>query len=349
MVLSCDLITDAPLSKLADLHRSKGALMTCLLSGPQASGLLTTTAATTGSSNDSSLTDPRYLASLAGEELLVALDMSTMNTTTDSSHSISTCDLIYCAPQADSFDESNTHLPIKMSTLFRYPKMRLRTDLLDPHCYIFSLRIFDQIEEIINPNGEREGELIVPASLFSLREDLIPKVLRKVHRFHSSEGISKRPSSTFAVVVDSGNYCLRANTLPALLESTRQLMKSSPTLNQQKVATSAEISSKSQVGNDSLFGEASRLGERSSIKKSVVGNNCHIGNNVKVVNCIVMDGAVIEDGCKLDGCIIGPKAIIREKCQLKDCDVAGAFELQREHQAKGETFGSNRELVEDLY
>ena len=347
MVLSCDLITDAPLSKMADLHRSKGALMTCLLSGPQASGLLSTTAVTTGSS-DSSLTDPRYLASLAGEELLVALDMSTMSTSTDSSHSISTCDLIYCAPQADSLDESNTHLPIKMSTLFRYPKMRLRTDLLDPHCYIFSSGIFEQIEEIINPNGDRSEELIVPASLFSLREDLIPKVLRKIHRFHSSEGISRRPSLTFAVVIDSGNYCLRANTLPALLEATRQLMKS-PTLNQQKVASSAEISSKSQVGNDSLFGEASRLGERSSIKKSVVGNNCVIGNNVKVVNCIVMDGVVIEDGCKLDGCIIGPKAILREKCQLKDCDMAGAFELQRERTAKGETFGSNRELVEDLY
>lgn len=354
MVLSCDLITDAPLSKMSDLHRSKGALMTCLLSGPQASGLLTTAAtssstATKTTTSDSSLTDPRYLASLAGEELLVALDMSTMKTWNDSSHSISSCDLIYCAPQADSLDESNTHLPIKMSTLFRYPKMRLRTDLLDPHCYIFSLGIFDQIEEIINPNGNPGGELIVPASLFSLREDLIPKVLRKNHRFHSSEGISKRPSSTFAVVVDSGNYCLRANTLPALHEATRQLMKSPPTLNQPKVATSAEISSKSQVGNDSLFGEASRLGERSSIKKSVVGNNCLIGNNVKVVNCIVMDGAVIEDGCKLDGCIIGPKAILREKCQLKDCDVAGAFELQKDHQAKGETFGSNRELVEDLY
>lgn len=350
MVLSCDLITDAPLSKMADLHRSKGALMTCLLSGPQASGLLTTNV-TVGSS-DSSLTDPRYLASLAGEELLVALDMSTMNTLTDSSHSISSCDLIYCAPQADSLDESNTHLPIKMSTLFRYPKMRLRTDLLDPHCYIFSLGIFGQIEEIINGRNRQEtvqeAELVVPASLFSLREDLIPKVLRRIHRFHSSEGICKRPSSTFAVIVDSGNYCLRANTLPALLEATRQLMKSSA-LNQQKIATSAEISSRSQVGNDSLFGEASRLGERSSIKKSVVGNNCVIGNNVKVVNCIVMDGAVVEDGCKLDGCIIGPKAILKEKCQLKDCDVAGGFELPREQTAKGETFGSNRELVEDLY
>ena len=373
MVLSCDLVTDAPLSKMTDLHRSKGALMTCLFSGPQASGLLNPTSASSSAANNpdsSSLTDPRYLASLAGEELLVALDMSTMITSTDSSHSISMCDLIYCAPQADSLDESNSHLPIKMSTLFRYPKMRLRTDLLDPHCYLFSLAIFDMIEDIIIGIGGRQGkgkeidskgcstesvsvaaELIVPASLFSLREDLIPKVLRRIHRFHSSEGISRKPSSTFAAIVDSGNYCLRANTLPAVLEASRQLMKSaiftqsiSP-----KVAASAEISPRSQVGNDSLFGDSSRLGERSSIKKSVVGNSCSIGSNVKIVNCIVMDGAVIEDGCKLDGCIIGPKSAVREKCQLKDCDVAGGFELERDHSGKGETFGSNRELVDDLY
>lgn len=337
---------------MADLHRSKGALMTCLFSGPQASGLLSNSLASgsgNAASGDSSLTDPRYLASLAGEELLVALDMGSMQVVTDSSHSVSTCNLIYCAPQADSLDESNTHLPIKMSTLFRYPKMRLRTDLLDPHCYLFGSGIFGMIEEMIGTPEEGQ-ELNVPASLFSLREDLIPKVLRRVHRFHSSEGISQTPSSTFAVIVDSGNYCLRANSLPALLESTRQLMKSSGIIaSTPKVAASAEISPRSQVGNDSLFGEGSRLGERSSIKKSVVGSNCCIGSNVKVVNCIVMDGAIIEDGCKLDGCIIGPKAILREKCQLKDCDMAGGFELQRERTAKGETFGSNRELVEDLY
>lgn len=368
MVVSCDLITDAPLSKIADLHRSKNALMTCLLSGPQASGLLSSSTASgaqgsaSSAADSSSLTDPRYLASLAGEELLVTLDMSTMNVATDSVHSVSSCDLIYCAPQADSLDESNTHLPIKMSTLFRYPKMRLRTDLLDPHCYLFGLGIFDTIEEILKSASGKQGdagdeseieeELTIPASLFSLREDVIPKVLRRVHQFRSSEGISKRPSSTFAVIVDTGNYCLRANTLPALLEATRQLMKSpsfASLVTGQKVATSAEISSRSQVGNDSLFGESSRLGERSSIKKSVVGANCCIGNNVKLVNCIVMDGAVVEDGCKLDGCIIGPKAILREKCQLKDCDVAGGFELERERTAKAETFGSNRELVEDLY
>ena len=151
MVLSCDLVTDAPLSKMADLHRSKGALLTCLLSGPQASGLLISPSAASsgGASDSSSLTDPRYLASLAGEELLVALDMSTMASSSDPSHSISVSDLIYCAPQADSLDEGNTHLPIKMSTLFRYPKMRLRTDLLDPHCYLFSLGIFGMIDEII--------------------------------------------------------------------------------------------------------------------------------------------------------------------------------------------------------
>ena len=152
MVLSCDLITDAPLSIMTDLHRSKGALMTCLFSGPQASGLLNSSGS--NAPDSSSLTDPRYLASLAGEEILVALDMSSMTTLSDTTNSVSSCDLIYCAPQADSLDETNSFLPIKMSTLFRYPKMRLRTDLLDPHCYLFSPAIFDVIEEIINTTSK---------------------------------------------------------------------------------------------------------------------------------------------------------------------------------------------------
>ena len=353
IVVGCDLITDAPLSRLADLHRSNDALLTCLFSGPQASGLLSAPPAATG--NDAPLTDPRYLASLAGEELLVALDMSTLSNVPNSSSF--SCRLVYAAPQADSLDETNSHLPVKMSTICRYPRLRLRTDLIDPHVYLFSPAIFKEIHAIISgpleaQQDESENdtqELAVPASLFSLREDFIPKLMRRIHRFSNSSGLNSVPSCTFAYVVDSGNYCLRANTLPALLESTRQIMKSANFSAAQRVAPSAEIPPRSQVGNDSMFGEGSKLGERSSIKKSVVGANCSIGSNVKIINCIVMDGAVIEDGCKIEGCIVGLRAIVREKSQLKDCDIAGGFCIEKETIAKAETFGSNRELVEDLY
>lgn len=355
IVVGCDLITDAPLSRLADLHRSNNALLTCLFSGPQASGLLS--APPTASGNDAPMTDPRYLASLAGEELLVALDMSSMSTVPNGS--AFSCRLICSAPQADSLDETNTFLPVKMSTLCRYPRLRLRTDLIDPHVYLFSPDIFKEIDAMIsslqNENAQADNddeerqETIVPASLFSLREDFIPKLLRKIHRYHSSVGLQVVPSCIFSYVVDAGNYCLRANTPPALLESTRQVMKASNFSTAQRIAVTAEIPPRSQVGNDSMFGEGSKLGERSSIKKSVVGANCAIGNNVKIINCIVMDGAVIEDGCKIEGCIVGLRTVIRERCQLKDCDIAGGFCIDKETSAKGETFGSNRELVEDLY
>ncbi len=352
-MVGCDLITDAPLSRLADLHRSNNALLTCLYSGPQASGLLS--APPTATSNDAPLTDPRYLSSLAGEELLVALDMSTLANVPNSG--AFSCQLIYAAPQADSLDETNTHLPVKMSTLCRYPRLRLRTDLVDPHVYLFSPKIFIEIQAIVAGPSEVEDvkedgadeELSVPASLFSLREDFIPKLMRRIHRFRNSDGVNSVPSCTFAYVVDSGNYCLRANTLPALLESTRQMIKSANFSAAQRIAPSAEIPPRSQVGNDSMFGEGSKLGERSSIKKSVVGANCNIGSNVKIINCIVMDGAIIEDGCKIEGCIVGLRSTIREKSQLKDCDIAGGFCIDKETIAKAETFGSNRELVEDLY
>ena len=321
------------------------------------------------------LTDPRYLASLAGEELLVALDMSTIINSSDASHSISSCDLIYCAPQADSLDESNTHLPIKMSTLFRYPKMRLRTDLLDPHCYLFSLGIFGMIEEIINNAGGSmsaesallignnsneslnsasplmvSNDLIVPASLFSLREDLIPKVLTcppiPQQRRNRQETLQHFCNyNWFRELLFEGEYPTGFTWIHEAIDEICCCLTGGGV----KVAASAEISPKSQVGNDSLFGESSRLGERSSVKKSVVGNCCTLGNNVKIVNCIVMDGAVIEDGCKLDGCIVGPKALIRGKVPIEGLWCGGRLELQKEQTAKGETFGSNRELVEDLY
>jgi translation initiation factor eIF-2B subunit gamma len=362
--VGCDLITDAPLSRMADLHRSKSALFTCMLSGPQASGLMSN--AVSGQANHASAeaADPRYLSSLIGEELLVALDLNSLTSTSTlsagGSHgsSTSSCNLIYCQPQADALDDAtNTYLPVKMSTLCRYPRLRLRTDLLDPHCYLFSSKIYEIIDEIAGwtYSGEEESAVrdalqqTVPASLFSFREDFIPRLMAKFHRFHSSQLAAASPPASFAFIVDSGHYCLRANTLPALLEASRQLLKlSSPSLVGTRIAASAEIPPRSQVGNDSMFGEGSRLGERSSIKKSAVGAGCVLGSNVKIVNSVVLDGVVIEDGCKLEGCIVGPKVVIREKSQLRDCDIAGGYVIEKETTAKGESFSQHRELTDDI-
>lgn len=347
LVVGCDLVTDAPLSRMADLHRARGALFTCMLSGPQACGLM----AGAGPGGADVSADARYVASLAGEELLVALDLDTLATSTSAAgQSTSTCELIYCTPQADALDDAtNAFLPVRMTTLYRHPRLRLRTDLLDPHCYLFGAGVFAVIDAIVARHGGAQGPA-VPASLFSLREDVVPRIMAHVQRFHTCQlrdAAAERAPGSYAFIVDAGYYCLRANTLPALLEAGRQVLRAGAP-GGARVAASAEVPARAQVGADALLGEGTRLGERSAVKRSVVGAACVIGCGVKLANSLVFDGAVIEDGCRLDGCIVGPRALVRERAQLRDCDVAPGAVVERDTSAKAEALGQHRALLDGI-
>jgi ADP-glucose pyrophosphorylase len=100
-----------------------------------------------------------------------------------------------------------------------------------------------------------------------------------------------RPITCCAYVNTGPGHCVRTNTIPAYMEMNRQMTK----LIEQKIASTAEISTKTQVGPDSMVGDGSKVGDRCSVKKSVIGSHCTIGKNVKIVNSVIMDYVIVED------------------------------------------------------
>ena len=232
----------------------------------------------------------------------------------------------------DDLEEGNVSIP--MTTLGRYPMLRLRTDLYDVHFYIFR-------KSVLITDNDYHGLLDSPAGhdLFSIREDFVPQMIRR--QLGSADHYRCE-----AYIIDSG-YCLRANTLSALAECGKQLTRIAASNNIRLISQAAVIGNKAQIGGDSMIGDHSRVGDKSSVKRSVIGNHVQMGSNVKVSNSIVLDGAIIEDGVKLEGCIVGYKSHIQEKSYLKDCDVGGEHLVEKETTCKGEVFGGSREIYLD--
>lgn len=300
-MVGCDLITDMPICRLIERIRMGNARMLAVLGTP-----LT---ATFGQQPKES-TEPKHR--LSDEHgLLLGLDRSHRH--------------ILSWMAKDDID--GDALTVSMPLLFQYPQMKMRMDLQDVHCYAFRRSVLDD-------------ERVMRKGLFSLREDMIPRMIKKQ---------LSSPAESYsceAIIVDSG-YCLRVNTLSAFAECSKQLTRINGAAQMRLISQAAEISAKAQVGNDSMIGDHSRVGDKSSVKRSIVGNHVVIGNNVKISNSIILDYATIEDGNKIEGCIIGWKAIIKDKCFLKDCDVAGEHLVERETQQKGEVLGASRDLYLD--
>lgn len=174
--------------------------------------------------------------------------------------------MIFVAALAD-LDES---IDFKVKTLFRFPKITVRTDLKDCHCYVLKRSALDFLLE--------------KKSFYSVKSDFIPYLVKKAMR-------ENNPCSVF--ICERG-MCARINTINIFMESNRTMTRQLPS-NIPKMAANAEIHAKSQIGNDSLIGEHSKIDDKTSVKKTIIGSNCKIGMSVKLSNCVIMDNVIIED------------------------------------------------------
>lgn len=265
ILLPCDLVTNAPLQIMADLHRSKEALATCML------------------------------CSVNG----------------DSISSVSTCFVgmdgqrIAYLRRADTLDRHSLTLPLPL--LFQHPCLKLRTDLQDSHCYMFSRDIY-------------EHPLLQTAkNIFSIKEELMPALVKSdsVYAY-----ILEQQQRSTGDVDRNGEYCLRANNKEALMQANRLL--ASQLFPPKKDPT--------------LMGESGSVGERCTIRRSTIGHHVTIGCNVRITGSLIMDHVVIQDNCKLDGIIAGAKCTIRDACQLKDCAIGPQYVVERETVSTGESF-----------
>lgn len=258
ILLSCDLITEFPLHKMIDQHRTSDSLVTVMLAAAQAPA---------GKAEEAN----RY-QDIEDNDVYAGMDESRKK-------------LLYLEGKADIEDT----IDFRMSLLNKFPCILLRTNLVDAHCYIFRKEFLEMLDS---------EEVFGKRKLFSVREELIPRLVKsqKVSAPSCREMAlpGTNPGNTCAVRLVDGEFCVRVNNLKHYSEANRFICKSIP-LGQPRVAATTEITGKAQVGNDSLAGEFTKLGDKTSVKRSIVGNNVVIGKNVKISNCIIMDKVVIED------------------------------------------------------
>lgn len=309
LLVPCDLCTNREglLSAMADRHRVQGAGVTTLLV-PEQLAIAGVSQACPNSQQD----DPDQEGEEKGDAVIVAIDERQND------------QIVYYGAKSDV--EADGQWPVLTSTMIKHPKLTLRMDLLDVHCYIISKNLLT-------------SAVFRKPNIYSFREEALPRLVREPSQDAPIQAFILGPNPT-PDRADS-SYCLRANSICSYLLANRTLAKH---YQGTRVPSTCDIPPKSQVGNDSIVGEHCRLGERSTVKRSVVGSHVIMGSNVKISNSVVLDNCVIEDGVKLDGCVIGNKVVIKEKAVLKACEVAGQFTVEAGLTAKGEVLGASREL-----
>ncbi len=257
ILLSCDLITEFPLYKLIDQHRTNDALVTMLLAASQSS--------MKGEEN------ARY-GNLEDNEVFAGTDESRKK-------------LLYLVGKADVEDT----LDFKMSLLNKHHCILLKSNLIDTHCYIFRREFLEILD-----NGSVFGKHY---NMFSVREELLPRLVRKqklAFNCPSKESVVAKSLTNVALRIVDGEFCVRVNNLKSFTEANRHYCRNIPQ-GVARISPSAEVNPKGQVGNDSIVSDYSKVGEKSSVKRSIIGTNVIIGKNVKISNSIIMDKVVIED------------------------------------------------------
>ncbi|CAG8481368.1 7800_t:CDS:10 [Ambispora leptoticha] len=314
IVVSCDLILDLVPHEFLDYHRREDPAFTAFFYEPSKSESGNVTG-TSSSKDDSS-------------KLFIGVEPTRSR-------------FVYIK----SRDDLDQELTLRMSLLWKFPRVNIHTTLQDAHLYIFKRWVIDLI-------AQRK-------SISSVKEHLVPLLLKCQYqkKLLEMEGINKRKtqenfqkraleySTTWEkedddeypvrchIYIFKNGFCGRGNTVPSYCELNRHMAKMSTG---NRVSLTAEIPQKAQVGNDSMIGEHTKIDERTSIKRSTVGAHCVIGKNVKINNSILMDHVIVQDFVKLDGCVVCNNAKIEEKVQLKDCEVGGGFVVESGLQAKNE-------------
>lgn len=349
LILSCDMLTDAPLYRIMDLYRTYNSCLTTLLVKRQEIAQ-DTEQQTKGGKN-------KTKESFIGEKDFVAVDDAESR-------------LLFLTNEADI--ETDT-VVVKKSLLKRFPNLHIRTDLVDSHVYIMKKWLFDYLSKV---------------DLFeSIKSDLVPYIIRKqfskARKIKPSNDIDgtelmvepgdddRMPDTkdifNFVVMDDlsmliqewsgystnkmdneikchahiSDSFCLRINNLPAYSYVNKQIMKLFPTLapntDISNIHSTVSQNGKSQIGPDCLVGESTSINDKVTIKRSVIGKHCSIGSRVKITNSIIMNHVTIKDGCIVQNSIVCDNAYIKENCQIITCRVSVGHTVPENSELKDET------------
>jgi len=322
LIVSCDLITDLPLYKVVDIHRTYDTAVTAMFA-PIPQEMIGATV-------------PGHKAKPKLEKDFVGLDPHTSR-------------LVSITSEADL----DTSLNIRRSVLKRYPNILLHSKLMDAHLYVMKKWVVDFIsdnrnittikgelvpylvkKQFASPVAADEGSNLPPVDssvldaeirntdIFSYlkNEDSLAKSMSSGND-ESDGGNSIR---CYGYVVKEG-FCIRANNLVGFCEANRQVSRHwpsiAPDITLSYLHPDAKIIQKSQIGSDCMVGEGSELSDKVSIKRSIIGQHCKIGERVKLTNCILMNHVTVHEGVSLTSSILCNNVTVEERAEVKDCIV----------------------------
>lgn len=342
IIVSCDLITDAPFHRLADIHRTYDATLTALIA-PRLELQQEKEVTKSGKVKTKDADQ--------GQKDFISIDENENR-------------LLFMLNEADVDGDV---ISIRKSLLKRYPCIGMQNNLVDSHMYIMKKWLVDFFAEtrsfeslkadaipfLINKQFSKsiskQQNQELSSSLQSLPkengkpdlidfaiEDDVRSAIRDwsihcnaVKRLHSKNLIRCH------AFVTEGNICIRVNNLPSYTHINREVTKSLPiiwpNLEFAKVHSTVQVKEKSQIGSDCIVGECVSVSENVSIKKSTIGKHCKIGSKVKISNSVIMEYVTIEDGCNIQGSVICNYAHIKEGRTIKDCQVGANHTVKGDH------------------
>lgn len=347
LLLPCDLCTDAPLALMADMHRSRNALVTCLMLRRQQVQETQTSSkldqsASVGVSGISNLFhgDDPALISNAGTQQIIGLDGTLVCYSKRVNHG------------------SLVNLPLSM--LSAHPHLHTRSDLQDMHCYMFSKDLFEHpvIKAQMNMTGARSVvtssssrglyHFSTPAMapFYSVKEHLIPALVKTghVHAFIVEKRLTKTTGQTTGTLVAMSksacyvDYCLRANTPGALIEANR-IISVITAKKQADIATNTSASTsgsgqpsdkkgskKQQQTQQQPWQQAQQYPPSAPLTnctESLVGDNISLGDRSAIRKSTVGNHVTIGKSVKLTNCLIMDHVVIQDNCKL-DSVIAGS-------------------------
>jgi translation initiation factor eIF-2B subunit gamma len=300
LTVSCDLITDYPVSRIIERCRMSEALVTTLLA--------TSTTMAFGQQPKESTELKHRLSDEAG--IIVGVDEGTRRA-------------LYWMHK-DDVEEGIMTFP--MALLARYPHLRLHTSLNDVHCYLFRHTILEK-EELL-------------AKCFSIREEFIPKLVKRqfgvadqyrCEVLLADNGYCVR-ANTLSAIAECGKQVTRilGAVGTRLISQAAELGQKTQIGNDSMIGDQSKVGEKSSVKR-SVVGNYVLIGNNVKISNSIVMDYSVVEDNVKLEGCLVGVKAAIREKSHLKDCDVGIEHVVERETTVKGELMGGSREMYIAH------------------
>ncbi|KAJ5074613.1 translation initiation factor eif-2b subunit gamma [Anaeramoeba ignava] len=311
IVISSDLITDAPLHHVADIHRVFDSTVTLLLHQEEKETLT------------QMQKDKFYYQDYIG---------------------LNEDNICFFGSSID-FEK---RIKTKPWILNKYGEFSLHRNLTDSHIYIFSRWILDLLsikKEISSIKGDLIPYLVSKQATL-LQKEKYSKIFK---RFHKQAPVQKS-INCIAVIdskephiskfnnyenVKSSNIFIRVNTVSSYKRANFEIAKAtSELLPFEKKVSDDFVDATTNLVNDPfltspcIIGQCVSIGAKSVLMKSIIGPHCKIGENVKIQNSIIMDHVTIGNDCVINDSVICSNSLIQNNCELVSCVVGSTYSIE---------------------